>query len=118
MNKTEIEEAFKNFESKYNLPPVFQMSDGKILGAFIITKNGESFMITFESSDDDILEAAGMIRTIRKKPPKISGHSRHIVPFPLRPCPRRICFNNGQAGFPAFSFAGSIPYGCRFFRKS
>ena len=47
MNKTEIEEAFKNFESKYNLPPVFQMSDGKILGAFIITKNGESFMITF-----------------------------------------------------------------------
>ena len=61
MNKTEIEEAFKNFGSKYNLPPVFQMSDGKILGAFIITKNGESFMITFESSDDDILEAAGMI---------------------------------------------------------
>ena len=34
MNKTEIEEAFKNFESKYNLPPVFQMSDGKILGRF------------------------------------------------------------------------------------
>lgn len=61
MNKTEIEEAFRNFESKYDLPPVFQMSDGNILGAFIITKDGESFMITFESSDDDILEAANMI---------------------------------------------------------
>lgn len=61
MNKTEIEEAFRNFERKYSLPPVFQMSDGRILGAFILTKDGESFMITFESSDDDILEAAGMI---------------------------------------------------------
>ena len=61
MNKTDIEEAFQNFEKKYNLPPVFQMSDGRILGAFIITKNGESFMITFESSDEDIREAANLI---------------------------------------------------------
>ena len=61
MNKAEIEEAFNRFEKKYDLPPVFRMSDGKILGAFIITKNGESFMITFESSDEDIREAASLI---------------------------------------------------------
>lgn len=61
MNEKEIEKAFGNFEKKYNLPPVFRMSNGKILGAFIITKDGESFMITFESSDADILEAAAMV---------------------------------------------------------
>ena len=61
MNKTEIEDAFRNFENKYNLPPVFRMSNGEIMGAFIITRNGESFMITFESSEDDILEAASMV---------------------------------------------------------
>ena len=61
MNHTDIDDAFRQFEQKYGLPPVFRMSDGKILGAFIITKDGESFMITFESSDADIEEAASMI---------------------------------------------------------
>ncbi len=61
MNQIEIEDAFRRFENKYNLPPIFQMSDGRILGAFIITKNGESFMITFESSENDILEVAKMV---------------------------------------------------------
>ena len=61
MNKTEIEEAFHRVEKKYNLPPVFQMTNGKILGAFIITKEGESFMITFGSSDEDIQEAARLV---------------------------------------------------------
>ena len=30
-----------DFEKKYGLPPVFRMSNGKILGAFIITRDGE-----------------------------------------------------------------------------
>ena len=52
MNEKAIEKAFGDFEKKYGLPPVFRMSNGKILGAFIIT---------FESSEADILEAAAMV---------------------------------------------------------
>ncbi len=60
-----IATIFKNFEDKYNLPPIFQMSDGESLAAFILTKNGESFMISFESSDKDIAEAAKFVSTER-----------------------------------------------------
>ncbi len=54
----DISKAFKAFEDKYQLAPVFQVTDGKVLGAFIMTKGGESFIISFESSDDDIVAAA------------------------------------------------------------
>ncbi len=61
MNTTDIEAAFKDFEDKYNLPPVFRMSDGKTLSAFIITKKGESFFVSFESSEVEIVEAAKFV---------------------------------------------------------
>ena len=61
MSTTDIAAAFKDFEDKYNLPPVFQMSDGKIMSAFIITKKGESFLISFETSDAEIIEAAKFV---------------------------------------------------------
>ena len=61
MNEKAIEKAFGDFDKNYGLPPGFRMSNGKILGAFIITRDGESFMITFESSEADILEAAAMV---------------------------------------------------------
>lgn len=85
MNKTEIEEAFHRFEKKYDLPPVFQMSDGKILGAFIITKNGESFMITFESSDEDIREAASLVSP--DKAEEAAGDIRALKAFCSTPVP-------------------------------
>lgn len=58
MHTSSISEAFKAFEEKYHLPPVFQVSDGQSIGAFIMTKGSESFIISFESSEDDITEAA------------------------------------------------------------
>ncbi len=61
MSTTDIAAAFKDFEDKYNLPPVFQMSDGKTLSAFIITKKGESFFISFETSEAEIVEAAKFV---------------------------------------------------------
>ena len=61
MTIEEIAEKFKAFEDKYNLPPIFQMSDGKTLSAFIITRKGESCFISYDSSDADILEAAKLI---------------------------------------------------------
>lgn len=62
MNKTEIDEAFRKFENKYGIPPVYPMIDGDKLGAFIITfKSHDSFMITAESLDTDIQDAAGML---------------------------------------------------------
>lgn len=61
MDKTEIDDAFKHFEAKYDLPPIFRIANEKVLGAFIITKDGESFMITFESSEDDIVEVAHIL---------------------------------------------------------
>lgn len=93
MNKTAIDEAFENFEAKYNLPPVFRISNDRIMGAFIITKNGESFMITFESSEDDILEAAGMI-----SPENVEEAAKDIralkaccsVPTPPMPAPEML----------------------------
>ncbi|MGN0917575.1 MAG: hypothetical protein ACI4NO_00275 [Oxalobacter sp.] len=65
MSTTDLAAAFKDFENKYNLPPVFQMSDGKTLSAFIITKKGESFFISFESSEADIAEAARFVNEER-----------------------------------------------------
>lgn len=61
MSTTDLAAAFKDFENKYDLPPVFQMSDGKTLSAFIITKKGESFFISFESSEEEIAEAARFV---------------------------------------------------------
>lgn len=62
MNKTEMDAAFHQFENKYGIPPVYPMADGDRLGAFIITfKSGDSFMITFDSYDVDIREAASML---------------------------------------------------------
>lgn len=62
MNKTEMDEAFRKFENKYGIPPVYPMTDGNKLGAFIITfKSGDSFMIAFDSYDVDINEAASML---------------------------------------------------------
>lgn len=58
MCSADISQAFKAFEDKYQLAPVFQVTDGRVLGAFIMTKSGESFIISFESSDDDIAAAA------------------------------------------------------------
>ena len=57
-----MDEAFRKFENKYGIPPVYPMADGDKLGAFIITfKNGNSFMISFDSYDADIKEAASML---------------------------------------------------------
>ncbi len=61
MTMEEIAEKFKAFEDKYNLPPIFQMSDGRTLSAFIITRKGESVFVSYDSSDADILEAAKLI---------------------------------------------------------
>ena len=62
MNKTEMDEAFRKFENKYGIPPVYPMIDGDKLGAFIITfKSHDSFMITAESPDVDIQDAASML---------------------------------------------------------
>ncbi len=61
MSTIDTDAAFKAFENKYNLPPIFQMSDGKILSAFIITKKGESFLVSFDSSDAEITEAAKFV---------------------------------------------------------
>ncbi len=62
MNMTEMNEAFRKFENKYGIPPVYPMADGDRLGAFIITfKSHDSFMITSESPEDDIQDAAGML---------------------------------------------------------
>lgn len=36
MNMTEMNEAFRKFENKYGIPPVYPMADGDRLGAFII----------------------------------------------------------------------------------
>lgn len=62
MNKIEMDEAFRKFEDKYGIPPVYPMADGDKLGAFIITfKGGDSYMITSESPDVDIQDAASML---------------------------------------------------------
>ncbi len=62
MNKTEMDETFKRFENKYGIPPVYPISDGNHVGAFIITfKNRESFMIAFDSPDEDVNNAAEML---------------------------------------------------------
>lgn len=62
MNITEMNEAFRKFENKYGIPPVYPMADGDKLGAFIITfKSHDSFMITAESPDVDINDAASML---------------------------------------------------------
>ena len=62
MNKTEMDDAFRKFENKYGIPPVYPMVDGDKLGAFIITfKSHDSFMITADSPDVDLQDAASML---------------------------------------------------------
>lgn len=62
MNKTEMNEAFRKFEDKYGIPPLYPMANGDQLGAFIITfKSSDSFMISLDSQDADIREAASML---------------------------------------------------------
>ncbi len=83
-----ISEAFKTFEEKYHLPPIFQISDGKLIGAFIMTKGGESFMISFDSSDDDIVAAA-----------------RFLSPDSIEEAKKDLLFLKSLCSFPAFRYA-------------